>query len=249
MINVIFKQLNKEKFAEFVFDMKECLPKDAELNRESSCFSINLSTEVIKEIIAAKTLSEGLKKKIMEVIPNDPVDREQIMSIQNFWNENVNELFFEEIEKYMPGCSAQEYMCYVTDKMVGSYFENNGEVVMKYKKGKSNGWLASIVAEEILHLIYWNFWKKTFNIEMSLDSRFNIGEGDVNGWSISETIPEYLLIENPRFRKLGWDKINRIEGYSWLTKVRKSLDPLWEKSKTFKEFIIEAHDLCGFKKK
>ena len=49
-MKVIFKQLNPKKFAELIFDMKECLSTD-ELNREDSCFSFSIPEEIVKEII------------------------------------------------------------------------------------------------------------------------------------------------------------------------------------------------------
>jgi len=245
-MKIIFKQLNSEKFAELIFDMKECL-STKELNREDSCFSFNIPDELAKELISSEYLTDELKRKIFEVIKDfKPIEKVIIEKIQKFWDENVNDLFFQEMEYFMPGCSVSEYTCYVTDKMVGSYFEKNNEVVLKFIKHKDESWLSSVVAEEILHLIYWKFWKNLFNKNMSLDERFDIGGGEVNGWSISEIIPDYLLIENKNFEQLGWDSIDRSKGYKWITDLRKKLDPLWLKKKDFSDFVVKAHSLCGF---
>lgn len=248
MAKVMFKQLNPEKFAEFIFDMKECISAD-ELNRRDSCFSFDIPKELAKEIISSKQLTDGLKEKIIFLIKNiKQIDKETIRRIQDFWNKKVNNIFFQEMEKYMPRCSASEYICYVTNKMVGSYFERDNEIVMKFKSDKDKSWLASVVAEEVLHLIYWKFWKKLFNKNMSLDERFDIGNDDVNGWSISEIIPNYLLIENDSFKSLRWFDIDRSKGYKWIIELKEKLDPLWKEKKDFSDFIIKAHKLCGFEK-
>ena len=247
-MKVIFKQLNPEKFAELIFDMKECLSA-RELNREDSCFSFNIPNKLSREILSSEFLTGELKRKIVEVIKDfKPIDRIIIEKIQKFWDENANDLFFQEMERFMSGCSALEYTCYVADKMVGSYFEKNNEVVLKFIKHKDESWLSSVVAEEILHLIYWKFWKNIFDKNMTLDERFDIGNNEVNGWSISEVIPDYLLIENKIFEKLGWNNIDRSEGYKWIEDLRKKLDPLWSEKKDFSDFVVKAHSLCGFKK-
>lgn len=246
-IKVVFKQLNPAKFAELIFDMKGCLSA-RELNREDSYFSFNISYELSREIISSEFLTDELKRKIMEVVKDfKPIDKIIIEKVQKFWDENVNDLFFQEMEKVMPRCSASEYICYVTDKMVGSYFEKNNEAVLKFVKHKDEAWLSSVVAEEILHLIYWNFWKNLFDKNMTLDECFDIGNDRVNGWSISEVIPDYLLIENKTFEHLCWNKIDRSKGYKWIKSLRKKLNPLWSEKKDFSDFVIRAHSLCGFK--
>jgi len=247
-MKVIFKQLNPEKFAELIFDMKECLSAD-ELNREDSCFSFDIPEDIVKEIISSKFLTDELRLKIIRVTKNFKlIDKSNIEKIQKFWDENVNNEFFQEMEKVMPGCSASEYICYVTDKMVGSYFEENNEIVIKFMGDKSEAWLSSVIAEEILHLIYWRFWENLFDKNMGLGERFDIGNDEVNGWSISEIIPEYLLIENKVFKKFGWNNLDRSKGYRWIRDLRKKLDSLWFKKNDFSDFVIRAHLLCGFRK-
>lgn len=256
-MKVIFKQLNPEKFAELIFDMKECLSED-QLNNDESFFSFHIPVNLAKEILASEHLTNDLKNRIIFHVKNlKQIDKKTIERLQEYWDKNVNDLFFNEMEKFMPCCSASEYICYVTDKMVSSYFEDNNEVVLDIKfliQNKDEAWLSSVVAEEILHLIYWKFWKNLFNKNMSLDERFDIGNDKINGWSISEIIPDYLLIENKTFHQLGWNNINRWENidkskrYKWIKDLRKKLDPLWLKKKDFSDFVFKAHSLCGFKK-
>jgi len=247
-MKVIFKQLNPEKFAELIFDMKECISAE-NLHREDSCFHFDIPEEIAKEIINSEKLTKELNEKIIYLIKDyKEVEEKIIHRIQDFWDKEVERIFFKEMEKHMPNCSDSEYICYVTDKMVGSYFEESREVVLNLMKGKNEAWLSSIVAEEILHLIYWKFWSKIFNKEMTLEERFDIGNEGVNGWMISEIIPDYLLIENNVFKKFGWDKIDRSKGYRWIRNLRKRVDPLWVEKKDFSDFIIKVHKLCDFKR-
>jgi|TARA_Y100000310_G_scaffold223427_1_gene225271 uncharacterized protein YggL (DUF469 family) len=247
-MRVVFKQLNPEKFAELIFDMKECLSAD-ELNREDSCFSFDIPEELVKEIILTEYLTDELKEKIIFSIKDFKlIDEIKIEKIQKFWDENVNNIFFREMERFMPGCSVSEYTCYITDKMIGSYFERNSEVVMKFMENKDEAWLSSVVAEEILHLIYWKFWRNLFDKNLTLNERFDIGNDEINGWSISEIIPDYLLIENKIFEQLSWSNIDRSKGYVWIKDLREKLDPLWSNKESFSDFVIKAHLLCDFKK-
>jgi len=246
MTKIIFKQLKREKFAEFIFDMKECFSAE-DLHREGSCFYFDIPKDIVKEILDSERLTDKLKEKIITLVKdNKQIDKKIVESMQKFWDENVNDLFFQEMERIMPQCSNSEYICHITDKMVGSYFEKGGEVVVDWVKEKDMEYHTSIVAEEILHLIYWKFWKQLFGKDISLDERFNIGEGYINGWSISEAIPDYLLIRNPKFEKFKWNNIDRAKGYKWLINVGKKLDPLWKNKKDFKDFIIKSHEICGF---
>jgi hypothetical protein len=246
----IFKQLNPEKFAEFIFDMKDCLPPEASIGRVSPYLFFDIPKELKKEIISTKHLTNELKERIILLIKDiEPIDKIKIEKLQKFWDENVNDLFFQEMEKYMPGCSVSKYICYITDKIVGSYFEKDNEVVAKFMKDKGEVWISSVVAEEILHLIYWKFWRNLFNRDLTLDERVDIGNDEINGWSISEIIPDYLLTENRAFEKLGWLNIDRCEeGYHWIKDLREKLDPLWAKKENFSDFVIRVHLLCGFTK-
>ena len=248
MAKVIFKQLTPEKFAEFIFDMKECL-SEKDLHREGSCFFFDIPKNIVKEIIDSEKLTAKLKEKIISLLSDfKKIESSAIKELQYFWEEKVNYLFFREMEKIMPDCSDSEYICYVTNKMIGSYFEKENEIVVDLVKEKDMAYHSSIIAEEILHLIYWKFWRRLFDKDMALNERFDIGNADINGWSISEIIPDYLLIENKSFENLGWDTIDRSKGYSWIKKIRKKLDLLWLEKKDFGDFVIKSHSLCGFEK-
>lgn len=246
-MEVKFKQLSPKKLAEFVFDMKECISAE-DLHREGSCFYFDIPKKIANEIVTSAKLTKRLRKKIISLIGNyKKIDKNIIKNLQNFWDKNLNDLFFNEMEKYMPGCSSKRYTCYVSDKIVGSYFERENEITIDFNGKEDISKVSFFVAEEILHLVYWRFWKKIFNKNLSLEERFDIGSKKINGWLISEIIPEYLLVKNKNFEKFGWNKIDRSKGYKWIRKLRKKIDPLWGEKKDFSEFVIKVHSLAGFK--
>ncbi len=130
----------------------------------------------------------------------------------------------------------------MTDKVVGAYFGNT-EITINYTKDMHVETGSFILAEEILHLVYWQVWKDIYKKNISnIDEIFSIGKGKWSCWHIAEIIPEYLLVENSIFKKFGWKKQKRYLYYTWIPELRKILNPIWENKKDFRGFIIKTHE-------
>ena len=124
-----FKILNKEKLAEFIFDLKDTLNKeDIEKNENPfDCIYINFSKDLIKEILSTKKLNKKIKKKIIKEIKYQEKelinDRKKLKKIENYWKE-IENLFFSEMQKYFGKNSIKKtYLCYITKKIVSGYFK------------------------------------------------------------------------------------------------------------------------------
>ncbi len=248
---VNFRLHSKEKLAEFVWDLRNSFPKgNLKERNDNPCIYMGFSKNIIKKMLKSKKLNLQLKKEIAQEIKISTMEKEEIRDFikkfREFWTSKVNDVFFKEIKncfdkKYIQ----QEYICYPTKKVTGAYFgKNEITVIFEYPKSKLNKFeFASVVlAEEILHLVYWELWKKIYRKKIKdIDEIFDIEGKKWSCWHVAEVLPEYILIQNKKFRKLNWHKDNRSRGYSWIPSLKKILDPVWKNSKNVEEFIIEAH--------
>jgi hypothetical protein len=149
----------------------------------------------------------------------------------------------------------KKFICYMTNILPGAYFDSYLITIPYYEycerknEREKVSFISFILAEEILHLTYYDLWKKIFNKKWNLkkiiDELWYTNNWKI--WKMGEMIPEYLLVENSKFRVFGWDKIDRIKAYPWIKEFRKISDPLWKNKKDFRDFVIRIHDVLGIK--
>ena len=243
---VFFEVADKGKISEFVFDLKNSLEvKNLSQRNYSSCIHCNFPKILKKKIISYRTIDANLRNEIIKYvdISKDEIKKMKffIFKLEEYWNNLISNLFFLEMQNNIGNFLGKKYICYITNKVVGAYF-NDREITIDYKEEMSVEKSSFILAEEILHLIYWQCWKRIYKRNISnIDEIFSIKGKKWSCWHIAEIIPEYLLVNNPSFEKFGWDKRKRYLGYTWIPEIRKILDSLWDNKKDFKDFIIKAH--------
>ncbi len=250
MPKVTFKIAPPEKIAEFIFDLKDSLEEGALDDRSGSpCIYVKLPEELRKKLVKSNKLSLDLKEEIINLIHNSKEDYKNmgslIIKLKKHWNAKINDLFFSEIKKIIGNSLKETYICYITNKVVGAYF-GDIEITISYTKDMNVETGSFILAEEILHLVYWQVWKDIYKKDISnIDEIFSIGKGKWSCWHIAEIIPEYLLVENSVFKKFGWRKQKRYLYYTWIPELRKILNPIWKNKKDFRDFITKAHEKLG----
>lgn len=259
-MKIKFKLHSKKKLAEFVYDLRNSFPQENLSERNNNpCIHINFSEKLVRKILDSEKLDNKLKREIEREINlnSEEVKRtkEFIKDFKKYWNNNINAIFFQEMgntfgKKYIQ----KKYSCYPTDKVTGAYFGKeeitiaiNPRLETKLNKFEYS---AVVLAEEILHLIYWKLWQEIYNKKIDfIDKIFDIGGPRWSCWHIAEVLPDYLLVKNNAFEKFNWHKDNRAIGYTWIPKIRKELDSVWKNSKDMKEFIIKSHKKLGIKVK
>jgi len=100
-----------------------------------------------------------------------------------------------------------------------------------------------IVAEEIMHIYYWNFIEK--ELKWKIKDPWEVKGRKWRAWHIAELVPEYVLIEDKELKEYWLDKIDRSIGYPWIPELRKISDPIWNNKKSIKDFLIKLHRKCG----
>lgn len=255
-MKVNFEIPSTEKVVEFIYDLKGSLDESNLKQRGGSpCIFIDLEPELKKELFYAKELTSELKEKLIEKIEEKMNSRKNEMNnflseVEEKWRE-VERIFFSEMKRFFGFEDDKEFYCYTNNCVVSSYFDKK-EVSLIYfeefnkelndnKKKKLLSEATFTVAEEILHLLYFDYIRRIFGREFSFDEIYDMGDDNYSGWHLAELMPEYLLVQNPLFEKFGWNKINREEqGYFWINEIRKKTDPIF-KNKNFKDFIVEIH--------
>lgn len=248
MPKLIFKLAPPEKIAEFVFELRDSL-REGGLDERSgkSCIYLPLPNDLKKELVSQKKLTVESKKKIVAIYKefaekDEKAMKDYLKENERYWNNNIKDIYFKEIEKLIGEEFDETYVCYITNAVVGSYFDKN-IVVLDYHGELNLSIDSGVIAEELLHLLYWKVWCKAFNKK---DYNESIYEGKKwSAWHISELIPQYLLVENNSFEKFGWNNMKRENVYFWIPQLRKILDPLWKNKRNFRNFIIRAHKKLG----
>lgn len=257
MSKIRFEVASSDKIAEFIFDLKDSLKEEALKQRSgSSCIFVQIEPEIKTELLNAERLTVELKEKLKKIAEKKLNEKEKELKdfkkeVEDYWRE-IEENYFEEIQKNIPISLEKEYICYINNCVVSSYFNNNeisltyfeefSRLLKKEEKKKLLSEISFIIAEEVLHLIYFKYWKKIFNLNLTYDKIFDIGTDDYSAWHIAEIIPEFLLVQNSHFKKFGWGGIDRSKrGYFWIPKIKEKLGPLWKSKKNFKDFLIKAH--------
>ncbi len=263
-MKVKFEIASPEKVAEFIYDLRDTLDKsNLKQKGGSQCIFIDFDPILKEELFYAKELTLKLKEKLTrEIKKKIDFQREKmdrfLDKIKREWKQ-IEEIYFKEMKKFFEFKEDKIFYCYINNCVVGSYFGEN-EISLPYfqefekelEKNREKNLFSEatfIIAEEILHLLYFDYIRKLFGRNFSFEEIYDMGNDDYSGWHLAELMPEYLLVHNPVFKEFGWNKINREEqGYFWIIDLRKKIDPLF-KEKSFKDFIIEIHKPFSLKPK
>ena len=250
-----FRVASPEKAAEFIFALKESLgeqEKDAEDKYENQADDIFLpmSRKIVLELITSNKLSGKLKAelvKLAEVPLKESSDDllSELEKIRFMWNNEIEKVYWEELRRLIGNNIKleEEYNAFISNVVCGAYYGKNEVSIPRYKEGDTNLFIF-VLAEEISHIVYWNFLSDNLGIKKD-DKIWESGKNGWSLWNISEAIPEYLFIDNKNFSKFGWNDLKRTYSYPWIPKIRKILDPLWNDRKDFKDFLIKAHKKLG----
>jgi len=245
---IVFKVADEDEIIEsFISDLSKEEVNDKKMLR------IPLSDKM-KEKIVSKTMSKNekgeLKKYIRDFMAKDTENMNiLIKKIEGYWNNQVSDFFFKEMEKSMGEKADRKFICCMTNLLPGTYFDDNLITIPYYDNYREKtddenlSFVSFILAEEVLHLIYYNAWRKIFKNNWSL--RRIIRElwfkNDMKLWKIGEIIPQYLLVENEEFKRFGWNSIDRVKAYPWINDFRAVSDRLWKSRKNFADFVIKMH--------
>lgn len=228
MLPKVKLKVGKPKFiAKRIFDLIKDLNVDdvKEINRFVFDFPNTLAFK-IRETNNFNVVKNEIKKFVEMKTAKDI--KEKTKKLQKIWNLK-NDKYFNLLKKVLETkIKYKTYIGYTTNVMVGNYGEKNDFIVRIAENLDESVY---IIAEEILHLVYWDIWRKTFkNIPRPWLLRKENKKG-ISVWKISEVIPEYVFNM----------KSSRKRSYNWIPAVKKALDPLWKKRKNFKDFLLKAH--------
>tara|TARA_Y100000310_G_C20663053_1_gene805872 strand:- start:113 stop:817 length:705 start_codon:yes stop_codon:yes gene_type:complete len=179
-----------------------------------------------------------VKERLIEEIKKEH-DIEKLKKFKReleiYWGP-LNDVFFRNL-KEITGFDFEfnEYIVYITEIIRGMYTTKNEVFTNLSKDIKRSGY---ITAEEILHLHYWDIFKRVIkNVKMPWRISKEI-------WMISEIIPEFVLTDDS-FEKFGWGK-NLNRRYPFINEMKSKLSPVWKDKKDFKDFIEKAHENLNF---
>ena len=229
MSSIIFKTPDKGWLAELIFNSIKHLK-----NNYKEVIYINFSEDFINKIIS--TDFNTVKEEIIKKIEENEIDlKVNLMEFKNFWKNREN-LFFKKLEKILETKFNEDFTCYFTTIFRGSYHKNN-KVIINLRKSKDNIYISHVLAEEILHLIYRDMWRKTIrNIEQPWKINFTNQKFSI--WEVSEVIPEFTL-KDKEFIEFNWQHIKR--GYPFIDQIKQQLNPFWINKKNFKDFLLKVH--------
>ncbi len=185
---------------------------------------LDLSKNILKDILNPKTNFNNIKKKLIEEVKkkhNIEKLREFKKDIEDYWT-LLNDLFFNNLKITMGfDFKYKKYIVYITEIIRGSYGDKN--IVYTNPLGIKTS--AYITSEEILHLYYWDIYGDTIkNIKHPWKENNQV-------WEISEVIPEFIFTDD-LFKSFGWGKdLNR--NYSFIESWKEKLQPLWDDKKDF----------------
>lgn len=201
-----------------------------------------------KKVVLANIPQELVDKCIEKRFPE--VKEELIKFVKNYHNieklndskkeleeawKPLNDLFFNNLKNIMDVNKFEEsYDALLTTLIRGSYTTEN-KVFVNFIPGIER--TIFILAEEILHLVYWDLFRELFDGRLSDEKcPWTINKAI---WEISETIPDFVLTENS-FEKFGWGK-NLNRNYQFIKSLKEKLNPFWKNRKNFQEFLIKIH--------
>ena len=251
---VEFRLAKEEDIIRFILELSYTLERERLKDRNyEPCIYVPIPKEIRNEILTTKNLKEDSKNKLKRIIKRlIDMDRNEMKifldQIEKYWINNCESFYFEEIKKIIGKKFQNHLIVYITNAITGAYFKDNKITLTYYKKMKRKelmSYASSTIGEEILHLIYWDIWKEVFNKNLEFEDILRIEGKRWSTWHISEIIPDYILIQNKNFRRFGWNKIDRTKTYKWIGDFKKIADPLWEKRRNLKDFILSIHKTCG----
>lgn len=248
---IIFKSGTADDVFKFISD----LSKEEIENEKILRLPLN---KALKEKLISRNLSDKEKDELRAHI-NSFVEKDYekmrlfLEEIRAYWNNEVSDIFFRNMENLTGRKIENKFTCYLTNSLPGLYFDDYIITIPYHNfyetesKQYRLSFASFILAEEIVHLIYYDIWRDIFDKKLSIqqitERLWPKNEWII--WKIGEVIPEYFLVENPVFRKFGWNKIDRVKSYPWVKDFRKFSDDLWKNKRDFKDFVINLHKHCN----
>jgi len=229
-----FKYATVLEEAERIFAFRERLSSSN--NSTKNCYNLALPKELIKKLASSNSFKETKDLILVFVRKNIPAGNPtELQKASEFFNE-VSETYIKELCLLTDNeLSFKEYECIVIRAVIGHYIENSNKVYTNISFGYKP--CVAICCEEILHLHYWQTLKKLFKLDKSI----LISKYGIMPWKISEIIPEYILVNNPKLEQFGFNKWNRALSYPWIIDMKKTADKIWRQRKNFKDFLINIH--------
>ena len=215
---------------EFSVDIKRCLREIRDFDRIRRIYQGNpryffnhfpdlegKSTEEIIEFFEDNR--EEIERKLLK----------RKNAIEKAWRE-INDLFFSEIERITgQKWRFRRYECHLCSVWAGAYdiYKNNISVFGFFSKAD---YLATI-AEELLHLHFWEILKK-FGIRMEDKDWDNFEENFY--WQLSECIPCLIFSHSDVRLRL---KFGKYPDWKELKGLFKKVKPKWKTRKGFMDFL------------
>lgn len=223
---VKFLVLSHEKLAKEVYFYVRNLRENYKKN-----LYIEIPNDVFQSILNNEF--KDIKDRVIELVKkyNNIIQLEEYSKrLEEYWKP-LDNLFFENLKKITGFNSPyQEYEVYTTKIIRGCYSSTNTIFTNFTKEIKVSGF---IVAEELLHIYYWNIFKKLIK---NVESPWKISR---EIWEISEIIPEYILTDKS-FKDFGWpENLNR--NYPFIGEWKQKLNSVWDNKENFRDFLIKIH--------
>jgi hypothetical protein len=222
---------------DFSVDKDKCLKEIKDFNRIKKIYCNNpyyffnyyrsLEGKSTKEIIEFfKNNKEEIEYKLIK--------RKKL--IEKNWSK-INNIFFSEIERITENkWKYKNYKCHICAVCAGEYtiYKNSISVFAFFNKAD----YLAVVAEELLHLHFWEIIKK-LKIKMRYKDWKNFKENFY--WQLSECIPCLIFSHSNIKLKL---KFGKYPGWKHIRKLFKKIKPLWEDRKSFRDFLLNSIKLC-----
>ncbi len=229
-----FKIATKLEEAKRIYAFKEAFKSSFALRKGSHLY-ILMPSLLKKKIINSNSFLDVKRELVSYLRKNPKKTKINLDEIKEAWKD-VSGTFFREVTRLTNRkFDHSKYKCFLIFSLCGHYKEGTNKIYVESHLSPKA--ISAICSEELLHLHYWKIIKDLFKKRRNeLTDKFYM-----KPWQISEVIPEYVLIDNKAFKEFGWNKWDRSRGYPWIPKIRKTLDPIWKKRKSFDEFVINAH--------
>lgn len=181
-----------------------------------------------------KKFTEVKKELVQEIKKYHNIQNLEEMKkkLEDYWKK-INDVYFENIRKLTDfDFKYSEYIVYFTNIIRGSYEGGTNKVYVDFITNYER--TSFIVCEEIFHIHYWDIYKKI------VENKRYPWSGNKDVWEISETIPDFIFLDK-LFSSFDWfEGLNR--NYPFIIDRKRKLQPLWEKRKNFKDFLIKVHE-------
>jgi len=184
-----------------------------------------------------KNLKGKSTKEIIKFFKNNKKEIERKLLkkkklIEKAWMP-INNIFFSEIERITENkWKYKNYECHVCCVWGGWYDEYRNKIAVFAFFNKAD--YLAVIAEELLHLHFWEIMKK-LKIEMKDKDWRNFKDNFY--WQFSECMPCLIFSHSDIKIKL---KFGKYPEWKHVRKLFKKIKPIWENRKNFMDFLRKA---------